>query len=46
MKWVQTGALVLACALVLSGLAGCNTIRGMGRDLQKGGQAIERAAER
>jgi len=46
MKWVQTGALALACALALFSVAGCNTIRGMGRDIQKGGQAIERAADK
>lgn len=26
-------------------LSGCNTIEGMGKDLQKGGQAIENAAK-
>jgi entericidin B len=25
-------------------LAGCNTMEGMGKDIQKGGQAIEKAA--
>lgn len=32
----------LAAAL----LAGCNTIEGFGKDLQKGGEKIEKAAER
>ena len=26
-------------------LAGCNTIEGAGKDIQKGGQAIEKAAK-
>jgi predicted small secreted protein len=29
---------------VLAILAGCNTMEGMGKDIQKGGQAIEKAA--
>ena len=33
---------LLASAL----LAGCNTIEGFGKDLQKGGEKIEKAAER
>lgn len=28
------------------GLAGCNTIHGAGEDVQKGGQAIQGAADR
>ncbi|SFD36367.1 entericidin A/B family lipoprotein [Paracidovorax konjaci] len=31
--------LVLACLL-----AGCNTVKGMGQDVQRAGSAIERAA--
>jgi len=35
--------LVLAvCALLL---AGCNTVQGMGKDLKKAGQEIEKAAK-
>ncbi len=36
-----------SCLLVciLLALSGCNTIRGFGRDLQSGGQAIQGAAE-
>ena len=34
-------------ALVLCGfLAACNTIRGAGQDIQEGGAAIQRAADR
>ena len=31
--------------LALALLAGCNTIEGAGKDIQKGGQAIEKAAK-
>jgi predicted small secreted protein len=31
--------------LALAFLAGCNTIEGAGKDIQKGGQAIEKAAK-
>ncbi|MGE5615745.1 MAG: entericidin A/B family lipoprotein [Bacillota bacterium] len=27
-------------------LAGCNTVEGMGKDIKKGGEAIEKAADR
>jgi predicted small secreted protein len=33
---------LLAAALLL---AGCNTIQGAGKDIQKAGQAVERAAK-
>lgn len=33
-------------AAVLSGLGGCSTIEGVGKDIQRGGEAIERAADR
>ncbi|TVP86893.1 MAG: entericidin A/B family lipoprotein [Thioalkalivibrio sp.] len=39
--------LVLALlALAITGLSGCGTIEGFGRDVQTGGEAIEEAAER
>jgi predicted small secreted protein len=38
------GATVLAAMLGL--LAGCNTVKGMGQDLQKAGQKIEDAAKK
>jgi predicted small secreted protein len=31
-------------ALIGMGLPGCNTVKGAGRDIQKGGQGIENAA--
>ncbi len=30
--------------LALGVLAGCSTVKGLGEDIQKGGQAIEKAA--
>ncbi len=35
-------------ALILAGifLAGCNTVQGLGKDLQKGGERLEKAADR
>ncbi|MFD0667620.1 entericidin A/B family lipoprotein [Ramlibacter sp. MAHUQ-53] len=40
MKLIAT---VLAAAFVL---AGCNTVRGLGEDIQKAGNAIENAAKK
>ena len=34
----------VALLLVLS-VTGCNTMRGVGKDIKKGGEAIEKAAE-
>jgi len=31
------------CAILL--LPGCNTVQGFGKDIEKGGQAIEKAAK-
>ncbi len=36
-------AIILAVAAFAS--AACNTVQGMGKDIEKGGQAIERAAK-
>lgn len=38
-------ATILAAA-VLSFLAGCNTMEGVGQDVQAGGRAVERAADK
>ena len=39
--------LVLAlCLPVLCGLSACNTVRGMGQDIQKAGETIEDAAKK
>lgn len=32
--------------LAMAGLSACNTIEGAGQDLQSGGQAVEKAADR
>jgi predicted small secreted protein len=36
----------VAMMLAIMFLAGCNTIEGVGKDLKKGGEAIEKAATR
>ena len=38
----STSFIVLSIALVL---AGCNTVKGVGQDIEKAGSAIERAAK-
>jgi entericidin B len=37
-------ALILSACFAL-GLAGCNTLEGIGQDVQAGGRAIEKAAK-
>ena len=37
--------IVAAVALCVVVLAGCNTVEGMGKDIKKGGEAIEKAAK-
>jgi len=43
----STGLIValLVCALAGIGALGCNTVKGAGRDIEKGGKGIENAAE-
>jgi predicted small secreted protein len=36
---------LLVGALIGFGTLGCNTVKGAGRDIQKGGQGVEHAAE-
>lgn len=36
---------VLALALLVVALAGCNTVEGLGKDIQKGGEKIEKSAK-
>jgi predicted small secreted protein len=36
----------LLSAAVLALLAGCNTVEGVGQDVQAGGRAVERAADK
>jgi predicted small secreted protein len=42
---MKTIAALLALSFALM-LAGCNTVRGMGQDVQKAGSAIEDAAKK
>jgi len=39
-------ATLLVLAALAAGLAGCNTMAGVGKDLKAGGQALESAAEK
>lgn len=36
---------ILSLALVSLGVSACETINGAGRDIEKGGEAIQRAAD-
>ncbi len=36
---------IIAAALALVALGGCNTMEGVGKDVKKGGEAIEKAAK-
>ncbi|WP_138516700.1 entericidin A/B family lipoprotein [Rhodoferax bucti] len=38
--------LIAACAAALLLLSACNTVKGMGQDLQKAGEKIEGAAKK
>lgn len=37
---------LLVCTLAGMGVLGCNTFRGAGKDIQRGGRAIEKAADK
>lgn len=39
----KIAALTLAAGVLL--LAGCNTVQGLGKDLEKGGEAIQKAVK-
>ncbi len=39
-------AAIAALAGLVLGLAGCNTVEGVGQDVQSGGKAIEKAADK
>jgi entericidin B len=39
-------SLALVCAAVMLMLAGCNTMAGAGKDIERGGEKIQGAAER
>ena len=36
---------ILMACLMLTVLAGCNTMAGIGKDIEKGGEAIQRSAK-
>ncbi|THT97957.1 entericidin A/B family lipoprotein [Lampropedia puyangensis] len=38
-------SIVLASFISIASLAGCNTVQGVGQDVQQGGKAIEKAAK-
>ncbi|MEQ6916491.1 entericidin A/B family lipoprotein [Halomonas aquatica] len=40
----RTFALVLVALFTLSLLSGCNTIRGAGQDIERGGEVVQDAA--
>jgi predicted small secreted protein len=37
---------ILFAVLAVAALSACNTIEGVGKDIKKGGEAIEKAAEK
>jgi predicted small secreted protein len=41
----RTLTLTVALLLTLSLLSGCNTIRGAGEDVERGGEAIQRSSD-
>ncbi|MDO4705683.1 entericidin A/B family lipoprotein [Allofranklinella schreckenbergeri] len=43
---MKTIASALFASLLALAVTGCNTVQGVGQDVQKGGAAIERAAEK
>ena len=46
MHIVRRMLLLIVAAAMAGGFAGCNTVKGAGKDLKQGGQAIENAADR
>lgn len=40
----RLAVMILVCALAGTGMIGCNTFRGAGKDIQSGGKAVENAA--
>jgi len=44
--FLVTAVLFGVAILALSALGGCSTVEGLGKDIQKGGEVIERAADR
>ncbi|MEN8174561.1 MAG: entericidin A/B family lipoprotein [Pseudomonadota bacterium] len=42
MKTISLAVLVLA---LLAGVSGCETVKGMGRDIEKAGEGIQKSAD-
>ena len=42
---MRSFALITAALFALATLTACNTVRGMGQDIKKGGEALEKAAK-
>ena len=38
-------AVLVIVVMAIVGLAGCNTVKGVGKDIEKGGEAIQRAVK-
>jgi entericidin B len=46
MKWLSASFLKLLMVVVIGiGLAACNTVRGVGKDIEAGGEAIQKATK-
>lgn len=45
MQPLKKPLLLFFAILIVVSVTGCNTLRGVGKDIKKGGEAIERAAE-
>ena len=43
---MQRMGILAALVLMLIGLSACNTVEGIGRDIKKGGEAIEKAGSK
>ena len=44
LKRVLSICAIMGLLMTMMAFTGCNTIRGLGKDVQQGGQAIEKAA--
>ncbi len=44
MNWLKNAIYIIVCVLLLAA-AGCNTMRGAGQDIEKGGQELKESAE-
>ncbi len=42
---MRTVLCITAALLALAALSACNTVRGIGQDIKKGGEALEKAAK-